>query len=305
MSFSEMMESSRGPGVIGMLLALVVMAIFVMLFIFAFDEQFQGGGKTIESVIADQAGEITDITTAISIAGKQLTDVPARQARSNELASFKSENQNRIVRIESLQSGINSANEDIASVMLEFESYKDKYRAMARGKAKGETIERLEARDGNIYQNVTLREVTAIGIQIMHDGGLKRIPFEQLPASMIDRFQFDANQKAVAITKEEAEREQHETAVSAATANESDKLQQKNKTEAAARKEAMVRGIAVKQSRIRSMEEEIRSLETAIQMEALKRISRAPQMRIQLANKQRELSALRADVVKMQAEVSL
>lgn len=304
MSFSEMMESSRGPGVIGMLLALVVMAVFVMLFIFAFDEKLQGGGKSIESVIADQAREISDVKTAISDAEKQLTDVPAINARTAELATLRRENQNREAGINSLESEIKTANENLASLALEFENYKDKYRAFARGKAKGETIERLECRNGTVYDNVTIREVTAIGIQIMHAGGLKRVPFEELPAPMVDRFQFDAKQKGAAIAKEDEERAQHDNAVSTAKVAESQDLAEKRKAEAVARKEAMVRGIAAKQSRIRSIEQEIDSLEIAIQREAYKSISRAPQMRIQLAGKQRELSELQADVARMQADVS-
>jgi hypothetical protein len=298
-----MMESSRGPGVIGMLLALVVMAIFVMLFIFAFDEKFQGGGKSIESVIADQAREINDVKTAISEAEKQLTDVPAIKTRTNELAVLKRENQSRASGIEGLVSGIESAKEQIASLTRDFEAYKDKYRAMVRGKAKGETMERLETRDGKVYLNVTVREVSAIGIQIMHDGGLKRVPYEQLAESMVDRFQFDAKQKAAAIAKEEEERAQHDSAVSTAKAAETQGLEEKRKTEAEARKEAMARDLAVRQSRIMSMRREIDSLENAIQSESLKSISRAPQMRIQLAKKQRELSELEADVARMRAEV--
>lgn len=304
MSFSEMMESGRGPGVIGMLLALVVMAIFVILFIFAFDEKFQGGGKTIESVIASQAREIDDVKTAISESEKQLVDIPSRTAQAGKLAALKRENQMRESGINDLESGIKAANEDLAALALEFETYKDKYRTVARGKAKGETIERLEARDGTVYQNVTIREVTPIGLQIMHDGGLKRVPFEELPASMIDRFQFDAKQKDAALAKEQQAREQHDAAVSAAKEAESDRLEDKRKADAAARKQAAVRGIAAKQSRILSMQQEIRSLQSAIDSESYKTISRAPQMRVQLAGKQRELSELQAEVARMQAEAS-
>ncbi len=50
-----------------------------------------------------------------------------------------------------------------------FADYKDEYRAYARGKAKGETIETLETLTGVIYHNAIIREVTAIGIQIRHD----------------------------------------------------------------------------------------------------------------------------------------
>jgi hypothetical protein len=304
MSFSEMMESGRGPGVIGMLMAVAVLAIFGALFVFAFDEQFQGGGKTIESIIADQAREIGDVKNSISIIEKQMTDIPVRQERKKELTVIKRENQTRKAQVDSLQAGIKTSNEDAAALTLEFETYKNKYRAMARGKAKGEVIARLEARDGQIYENVTIREVTPIGIQIMHDGGHKRIAFEQLPAPMIDRFQFDPKQKAAAIAAEEAQRTVHETAVSQATAAEVQDLAEKKKADAEERRDSMVRSIAVKQSRILALKAEIASLEDAIRNESYKRISRAPQMRNDLSNKQRELSDLQAGLMRLQAEAS-
>lgn len=304
MSFSEMMESGRGPGVIGMLMALVVMAIFVMLFIFAFDERFMGGGQTIESIIADQATEVADLETLLSDAEKQVAEVPARQARVDELTALKREGQNREAQIAGIKTEIATADGLIASNLQEFETYKDKYRVQVRGKAKGEIIERLEARDGNIYENVTIRNVTPIGIQIMHDGGLKRIPYEQLPDPMIDRFQFDAKQKAAAIALEEAQRTEHETAVSEATAAESQNLAEKKKTDAAARRDAMIRSIATKKARIKTLDDEVRKLEQDIVAEGYKRLSRAPQMRIQLANKQQELSELQADVARLEADAS-
>jgi folylpolyglutamate synthase/dihydropteroate synthase len=304
MSFSEMMESGRGPGVIGMLMAVAVLAIFGMLFVFAFDDKFQGGGKTIESIIADQAREIAEIKNSIADVEKQLPEIPVRQERKNELTAIKRENQTRKAQIESLQAGIKASNEEVAAITLELESHKDKYRAVVRGKAKGEIIARLEVRDGQIYENVTIREVTPIGVQIMHDGGHKRIPFEQLPAPMIDRFQFDPKQKAAAIAAEEAQRTVHETAVSEATAAEVQDLADKKKADAEERKASMVRSIAVKKSRLLALKAEIASLEDAILREGYKRISRAPQMRIDLSNKQRELSDLQANVARMQAEVS-
>jgi hypothetical protein len=121
---------------------------------------------------------------------------------------------------------------------------------------------------------------------------------------MIERFQFDPKHKAAAIAMEEAQRTEHEAAVSQAAAAESEDLAEKKKTEAEARRNSMIRSIAVKQAHIRSLQDEIRSLEEALPKEALKRISRAPQMRVQLSNKQRELSELQADVVRMQADVS-
>ena len=44
MGFSDLLSSSRGPGVIGVLVALLVLGGFGTLFV-VFDDNMQGGGK--------------------------------------------------------------------------------------------------------------------------------------------------------------------------------------------------------------------------------------------------------------------
>jgi hypothetical protein len=72
MSFSDMMSSGRGPGVIGMLMALVVLVGFGVLFMFATDEGFQGGDQSIESIIKHQAGDIESLKGGIANGMKSL-----------------------------------------------------------------------------------------------------------------------------------------------------------------------------------------------------------------------------------------
>jgi hypothetical protein len=304
MSFIEMMESGRGPGVIGTLMALLVVTIFALLFAFAFDERLQGGGQSIESYLASQTKEIEELGDSIKHGNSRLVKAQARQAQTAEWASAKRESQSRTAQIHSLESGISSAREAIDALQLEFDTYKDAYREIVRGKAKGETMERLETRDGQVYVDVTIRNVTPVGIQIMHDGGHKRIPYEVLPEPLINRFQFDQAQKAAAIAAEEQQRNQHEAAVSVAHASVAEQQDEKRKLEAEARRNALASGITIKQNRLSALRDEIRSLEEAIPRESLKRISRAPQMRLQLANKQRELSTMQADVARMQTELN-
>jgi hypothetical protein len=296
-----MMSSSRGPGVIGMVLALVVLAGFGVLFMFAFDERLQGGDRTIESVIAEQSKEIERLQASIKHGEKELTKTPALLATARELTAAKRDNQFRDGHIDSLRQGVAAANKSIDAKTTEFDAYKDQYRAFVRSRAKGQTMERLVTRKGVIYQNVSLREVTAIGIQIMHTDGQKRIPFEELPAEMQDRFQFDPNQKSAAVARETAERDEHEAAVSVATTAESRKLAEQRQKEAEANQAKMIRSIAVMESRIESLSHEIKALEEAIPKESLKPLSRAPQMRGQLGNKQRETAKLRAEVARLRA----
>jgi hypothetical protein len=283
-----------------MLLALVVLVGFGLLFMFAFDEGLQGGPQTMESVIAQQAKDIESLESGISNGEKQLAGSPALLARNKDLGALKRENLFRDGKIDSLKKGIASVTDAIAAKTAEIEGYKDQYRAMTRAKAKGETLGRLETRKGDVYENVTIREVTAIGLQIMHDGGQKRIAFEELSAEIQDRFQFDPRQKAAAVAREEAERNEHETAVSAATAAESQKMADQREKEAEANREKLEKDLALKKSRIESLKDEIKALEEAIPKEGLKPISRAPQMKIQLSAKQRQLSALQADVARQE-----
>lgn len=284
-----------------MVLALVVLAGFGILFLFAFDERLQGGDRTIESVIAEQAKEIERLHASIKHGETELTKTPALSATAKELTAAKRENQFRDGHIDSLRQGIAAANKSIDAKTAEFEAYKDQYRTFVRGRAKGQTMERLVTRKGEVYQNVSLREVTAIGIQIMHTDGQKRIPFEELPDELQDRFQFDPKQKSAAVAREAAERDKHESAVSVASAAENDKRAEQRQKEAEANQAKIIRSIAVMESRIESLALEIKSLEEAIPKESLKPLSRAPQMRGQLGNKQRETAKLQAEVARLKA----
>jgi hypothetical protein len=301
MSFSDLMSSGRGPGVIGMVLALIVLLGFGLLFMFAFDEGWQGADQSIESVISNQAKEIDNLKSGIEHGEKELMKAPALLAAGKKLKDLQRENQFRDGNIDGLKKGIASTNEAISAKLAEMETYKDKYRAFARGKAKGRELESLETRDGNTYQKVVIREVTPIGLQIMHDGGQKRIAFELLPAGMQDEFQFDPKQKADAVAKEEAMRNVHETAVSTAQEVAGQQAAAQREKEAEEKKQNMMRAIAVKESRIESLKNEIKSLEEALPKESLKRISNAPQMKLQLSNKQRELSTLSNDVARLRS----
>jgi len=298
MGFTDLMSSGRGPGVIGMLLAMVVLLGFGALFLFAFDEGMQGKEQSIESVIANQAKEIDDLKLGIESGSKRLADVPARNSASRELSTIKRENQYRDGKIESLRQGITTANEAISAKLAEIEAYKDQYRAAIRAKAKGTTMPKLETRKGEVYENVSVREVNAVGMQIIHDGGQKRIPFEELPADLQDLYQFDPAQKAAAIAKEAEERGAHDAAVVAAqeAAGEQAMLQ-KQKEEESARERAAA-AVKVMQARIKTLGEEIRGLEEALVLEVRKPLSRAPQMRQQISAKQRERAGLEEKVAR-------
>ena len=72
------MSSGRGPGVIGMVMALIVLLGFGLLFTFAYDEEAQGGDQSIESVIAHQAKAIVGSEAMRDSNRNTLEQAPAR-----------------------------------------------------------------------------------------------------------------------------------------------------------------------------------------------------------------------------------
>lgn len=299
MAFTDMMTSSRGPGLIGLLLALLILFGFGTLLLLSTDERFLGGNQSIESVIAHQQRDIETMEQALGGMKKTLEVLPARREGEKELELARRERLFAADKAAGVRASITATTGAIAARTAELEAYKDKYRSFARTQAKGLTLARLETRDGTVYENVTVKDVNAVGMQISHDGGGRRIAFEQLPEELQDRFQFDPKQKAVALAREKAMQDAHETSVDTTLAAVKERADRQREAAAAKLSEDTIAAIRMKEERIRTMVREIDDLERAIVVESTKRLSNAPQMRAKLTEKKQDLSALRADVVRL------
>jgi len=307
------MSSGRGPGVIGMVMALIVLIGFGLLFTFAFDEGFQGGRQSIESVISHQAREIESCQSSIVASQKALEQGPTRIANSKEMVRLKIGNRRLQDSIVTTRNRVESVKAQIATATETFDLYKDEYRAFARGKAKGETMETLETRSGGVYKNVTIREVTAIGIQIRHGDGQKRIPFEDLPDAMKDHFQFDPKQKEQAVASELVVRNEHDAAVAVADGLADAQMAKQRALDADAARERIRRDIAIKQALIISLDGEIKNLELERERAAADAnaaraagrmfIDRGGNIGGDIRSKQNRIAALQAEVGQMMSRL--
>jgi hypothetical protein len=265
MSFTDLMSSGRGPGVIGALFALVVLLGFGFLFSLASDP---GEDRSLESVVRDQTKEILTKRGFVATGEASLKLAPSRIAEAIELTRLNLEGEIQKKLALTLQSEIAASKAEIEERKTAFEAYKDGYRAFVRGKAKGEIIPVLETLTGVIYKNANIREVTAIGIQVRHDDGQKRIPFEELPAEMRDYYQFDPAQKEKAAANEARVRDQHEAAVVASDELIDRELAKQKAANAIAAKEKNRLGIIAKQAQVNNLKSEISDLEQQIKVAA-------------------------------------
>ena len=248
-----------------MVMALIVLLGFGLLFMFAFDEGLQGGPQSIESVIAQQAKNIIEDQQAITAGRESLAQIPSKLANVKELGRLKRESELLQAKATKLFEVVAANKAELARDDEAFEAYKDEFRVYARSKAKGEVMATLETLTGVTYHDVNIREVTAIGIQIRHEGGHKRIPFEDLSDAMKDRFQFDPKQKEKALAQESENRDQHDAAVAVADQIADQQLDQQRKVDAGKAKDLKNREIVMKEVQIKALEGELSDLNAELQ----------------------------------------
>lgn len=191
-------------------------------------------------------------------------------------------------------------------------------REEARRQAVGQVIAKLETLKGDVYENVTIREVSPIGIAIRHDAGSRRVPFEELPLDMQRQFLFDPKEKEKALADEHAVQNAHLAQLQAAKVEKSE-FQKTGQAEEYRLK--VSKAVATKSARIQVLEDEIRSLESDVEREENKKynrpqyyrdgrwvygpggISRAPEFRKKLEAKRQEYGVLKQQVAMLQVEL--
>lgn len=228
--------------------------------------------------------------------------VPVLKKIATELASVERENTFRAAEIKGLSDGVDVLEKQIDARGVEFYDYKNRYRQYVREKAVGIKYPELKTVDGTVYKDVEVREVTAVGVQIRHDAGQKRIPFEDLSEEMQDYYQFDPDQKQEALVAEEIRHKAHEAEVALANEAHDRAAAAQKERDAEAARQKLLRDLSTAETRAVQLRQEIDALKNEIRAENNKRgIRRTGVLQPQLQAKERQLSALESDIRRMKA----
>ena len=203
--FDDMLTSYRGAGVIGTLMGVFVLGGFVLLSVFAFDPQYNGSVQSVDGMIASQEREIVQLQ-------RQLDDGKVRyerhlelKARAEALAEVREENRGRGKQLEKLARLQERVGDAGVRIDAEAAAYVRKYRDQVRSKAVGESVGKLVTVDGRTIENATISQVTPAGLHLRHADGIQRIPANELPADLRERFQFDDVEMEDFLKRERAE----------------------------------------------------------------------------------------------------
>ena len=308
------MGSAKGPGLIGMLLALVVLVGFGTLYMLAFEEGSGGGGKSLAAIIRDNEESIVNYQSKITAEEETLASTtPRLKKTSDELRVFSAKAKLLSTTVSDLTDQASTLESDLVGLDDDFENYKNQYRAHVRNKAADTRIEELKTNDGTVYHSVIIRKVTAVGIEVRHRDGLKRIGFQELPTEMQDYYQFDKEQMLSELQRELKVRNKHDHAVAVANhaaGKVADKQRAQDDEEARQRR---IKKVAVKELQLQAVASEMRQLESdissaeraasAARSADRMHLNRAGSIRGALNSKRAEYSRLSAEIARLKASI--
>jgi hypothetical protein len=160
------------------------------LFILVFDEGFQGGEKTIESVIRDQDKQIEQLTTTIAILTNQLGDIAKNKKTADEIASITRQVESKVTLCSEAQQQIDGLKDGIAKNQAEWDAYTIAYRKAERAAEIGKQYPEITTQSGRVYKDVTIKKIDDLRVGISHQGGSGNINWNDLPKELIDRLLF-------------------------------------------------------------------------------------------------------------------
>lgn len=133
--FDDLITSSKGPGVIGTVMGLVVLSGFVLLYFLVFDASMLGGGVKIEAVIRDQAVEIGALKERLDIKSRETAIIPERQKILSELEEVTRKTRLEQGTVDGLARVIAKVKTEIVETGKNFETYQQAFHVQIRGEA--------------------------------------------------------------------------------------------------------------------------------------------------------------------------
>jgi hypothetical protein len=313
MAFNDLFSSAKGPGVIGLIMALIVLLGFGGLSILALEDGAQGGGKSLAAIVRDYEREILEHRSRIEIGDVTLARVPRLKDVSDNLAAAKERNNVLSVGISSMGANADELGKGVATLREEWEDYKNRYRAQVREAAVGTRMPELRTADGKVFKDVEISKVTAIGVDIRHQDGLGRVGFEQLPPELQDLYQFDKAQMLAEASREEEARAGLAQAVAKAQEAAGVVAEGERAKEAEEMRRKLLADIAAKEAQASSIEAQMRQLESdiisaesaasAARASGRMHLNKAGSLRQALNGKRSNLAQLRADIARMRANL--
>ena len=199
--FEDLFSSSKGPGVIGLLLGLFVLAGFCGLGFAVFDGRLNGdfaNRRQKEAAVNDS--RIEDLEGKIKVYLKSGEGWKKANADAEKLKDVQRAIALRKPKIDTLKAAIAEEETKNEEVLDSWETYKEEYRAFARARMVGTTFDELTV-PGRTYKKVKVTAVTPLEMKFSHADGVSGVKVALLDEKIKDQLQF-SEEKAQEVADE-------------------------------------------------------------------------------------------------------
>lgn len=200
--FDDLFSSSRGPGVIGLLLGIIVLAGFCGLGFAVFDGRLNGdfaNKRNQESATNEQ--RIANLKTQIANNNENRESWRKLQQDAKAAEEVRRAVELRKPKVVELKGQVKAEENKNVAARAFWENYKEQYRAFARERLVGTEIEKLVTADGKTFENVRVTSVTPYEIKFSHANGATGVKLATLDEKLKDVLQF-SEEKAEEVAAE-------------------------------------------------------------------------------------------------------
>lgn len=200
----DLFSSSKGPGLIGLVLGMIVLAGFCGLGLAVFDGRLNGdfaNSRVKES--AKNKETIDSLLAKLKNHEENEEGWKKLQADARKLGQVQRVLKLRKPQVPSLKAEVASEEAANQEVLAKWEAYKERYREFARGQLVGEKFDKLVTAE-RTFEKVRVRGVTALELKIAHAEGATGVKLANLDDELRDRLQY-SEEKAREVAEKIAE----------------------------------------------------------------------------------------------------
>lgn len=191
---------SDRSGTFGFLVGLIVLVFTGVILSLLVDKRlgFSSDRLTVERETEADAAKLRTLERRLSaMRSKWEKELLPRSGQEDLLRRLSATQEAETRRLAELAPRKASVEAELEAVAAEFAEYRAAYRRQVRAAAAGERLAELKSLNGRTYREVTIRQVTADGIDFRHADGISRLGPSELDGTWRERFQWDPEEQAL------------------------------------------------------------------------------------------------------------
>lgn len=197
--------SNESSGTVGFLVGIIVLVFTGIVLSLMVDKRFRfsSGKASLERSIVEEGHELETVRRRLDVSkdrwNKEFRPLEGQEAELIKAKAAAAASSARLKELREARATTASGLNEIRSVAA---AYRHRYCQQVRQAAAGEKLPELQVRGGKVYQNVTIRRVTAAGMDIAHSQGNSRIKPEDLEGLWHERFQWSPAEQEELLNRE-------------------------------------------------------------------------------------------------------